>query len=124
MLRYMQIDSQKQNYFDIFHLQYIFISLQVEKNFIVCTRNLWQNSYTYLLLYSYSFAFVNVLISFWQTRNNDELPERIILLSPLQISREFLYHCLNVKRTLVIASAICLRKKPRRLRQARNCARK
>ena len=45
---------------------------------------------SYLLLLLQLFAFANVFVSFWQTRNNNKLTKGIILLSPRQISKKFL----------------------------------
>ena len=78
------------------HFPFIyFISLQAEKNFTACTCNLRQNSYSYLLLKLQLFAFVKVLVSFWQTGNNNEATKRIILKPPRQTSKKFLNYCVN-----------------------------
>ena len=60
------------------------------------SRNLRQNSNSYLLLQLQLFAFVNVLVSFWQTRNNNDFTKRIVLLSSQQFLNQFLKYCVKM----------------------------
>ena len=54
-----------------------------------------RNLYSYLKLQLQLFALVNVLTSFWLTRNNNELTKCIILLLPRQNSKKFFRICVN-----------------------------
>ena len=61
------------------------------------------------------FAFVNVLLSFWQTRNNNESTKCIVVLLPWQISKKFLNNCVNAfteKKTVCDSVSNFFAKKP------------
>ena len=94
---------------------YLFHFSAGRKKIIACARNLRQNLYSYLLLKLQLFAFVNVLVSFWQTRNNNESTKHIILQSLRQTSKKFLNNCVNAftaKKIHAKPLAICWQKKP------------
>ena len=111
-VRYTLTSPTQTNLFWHFPSIYSF-QCRSKKDYIVCARNLRQNSYSYLLLYSCSFLLL------WMCSNNfgkreitiNCLPKCIVLLSPLQISRKFLNYY-AMQKILVTASAICLQKNP------------
>ena len=59
------------------------------------------------------FTFVNILVSFWRMKNNNESTKRVILQPSQQISKKFLNYCVNAftaKKIHVKPSAICWQK--------------
>ena len=96
-----------------------------KKDFIVCARNLRQNSYSYLLLHSCSFLLLWMCSNHFSKREitMNCLPKCIVLLSPLQISRKFRNYYAMQKNTWDSFGNLYA-EKPWRFSLARNCVRK